>query len=89
MQQASDDHHNWLLRKKEEKRKKEISNNPDVLHVLDWHTPWVWITVLYDPIAYGDSWLKIELWKPEEHRRKTWWLNFWNWRERPNEYPFY
>lgn len=52
------------------------------LRVLDINTPWFWFTIFYEPHAYGDSWLRIELWNP--HQWRKWWIYFWKLEEIPD-----
>lgn len=57
-------------------------NEPKRLRVLDINTPWFWLTIFYEPLNYGDSWLKIELW--ELNKWKKWWFHFWKWEDIPS-----
>lgn len=56
------------------------------LRILDINTPWVWLTILYRPKIYGDSWLITELWEPNRWRK--WWLHFWQWEDTPDTHGF-
>lgn len=60
------------------------SPKPLRLRVLDLNTPWFWFTIFYEPCAYGESWLRIELWKP--HTWRKFWIHFWKWEPIPNSH---
>lgn len=57
---------------------------PIRLKVIDWNTWWFWLLVYYQPYAYGEPWLLIEIFEPEKiktinGRFKRTWFHFWKW----------
>lgn len=51
------------------------------LRVVDWNTPWFWLTVFKYPrqARHGSAYFEIQLWNPNTWQR--WWLNVWQWEE--------
>lgn len=47
------------------------------LRILDWNTPWVWITAFFNPKAHGTPIVEFGLWRP--HTWKRWWFHCWQW----------
>jgi hypothetical protein len=52
------------------------------LRLLDWNTPWFWLTVFWQR-GYGKPLFELSVWKPNAWQR--WWLHLYQWEEiRPN-----